>query len=203
MTTGPKPRRNHPADPNDFFIEPEWCVRALLDAERFVGPIWDPACGSGTIVKACTARGIEAVGSDLVDRGFGGVQDFLAPGFDFVGVQNIVANPPYARAVDFILRALDVADRKVAMIVQEKFLYSGKRHALFAATPLARIYFLSDRPSMPPGDKFLAGEIEAKGGSVNYCWLVWSHDHQGPPTAHWLRKPAARAVAAPVIEAAA
>lgn len=205
MSSGPKPRRAHPADPNDFFIEPAWCVEALLDAERFVGDILDPACGSGTIPRVARARGLHARGEDIVARdGVTIVSDFLQPLAEVVVcVDNIICNPPYRLAEPFIRRALQITTRKVAMIVQEKFLYSGQRHALFTGTPLARLYFLSDRPSMPPGDKYLAGEIEAKGGSVNYCWLVMSHDHQGPPTAHWLRKPKVQAAAAPAIEAAA
>tara|TARA_R100001244_G_scaffold2541_1_gene3929 strand:- start:8657 stop:9262 length:606 start_codon:yes stop_codon:yes gene_type:complete len=188
----PKPRRDYDADPHDFFIEPEWCVHALLDAERFVGDVLDPACGSGTIPRVCNQRGITTRQEDIVARkGVQIVADFLAPLSPIVVLNdNIICNPPYGIAEQFIRRALQVTNHKVAMILQEKFLYSGKRHALFTETPLARIYFLSDRPSMPPGDKFLAGEIDAKGGSVNYCWMVWSQDHHGPPTAHWLRKPA-------------
>lgn len=183
----PLPRRYKSGD-LDFFIEPSWAVDLLLDTEPFPGGVWDPACGSGTIVKACQARGMAAVGSDIADRGFGGVQDFLAPAVDFDNVGNIICNPPYGIAADFIVRALSVASRKVAMLVQSKFPYSQRRHALFTACPPARLYFLSTRPSMPPGEMLLAGTVKATGGKLDYCWLVYDRAHSGPTTAHWLIK---------------
>ena len=172
----------------DFFIEPDWTVDLLLDAEDFPATIWDPACGSGTIVKRCIARGLEAVGSDIAGRAFGGVQDFLAPEYDFINVATIMCNPPYKIADQFITRALTVATNKVAMLVQAKFPYSQRRHALFSKCPPARLYFLSTRPSMPPGEKLLAGTVEAKGGKLDYLWMVWDSQHSGPTECRWLRK---------------
>jgi hypothetical protein len=119
-----------------------------------------------------------------------GCQDFLDPDFHFVNVDNIVCNPPYGVAEDFVRRALDVAGRKVAMLVQAKFTYSQTRHALFTARPPTRLYFLSARPSMPPGDLLLAGEIEAKGGKMDFMWMVWDQRYSGGPcVAHWLGRP--------------
>lgn len=183
VITAPQPRQAQ-----DWYVEPAWCVDALIQAERFEGAIWDPACGCGTIPQRFRAAGYLAAGTDIADRGFGGVHDFLS-GEAKVDAQNIVCNPPYKLAPEFIRQALALADRKVAMIVQQQFPYSQGRHALFTQTPLARLYFLSQRPSMPPGDKLLAGEIEAKGGSVDYLWMVWDKAHTGAPTAHWLLKP--------------
>jgi len=178
-----------PRHVDDFYIEPAWSVELLLDAEPFVGVVWDPACGSGTIVKTCSARGIDAVGSDIVDRGFGGVQDFLDPAAEFVNVHNIVSNPPYRDAADFIARALAVARRKVAMLVQSKFPYSQRRHALFTEHPPSTLYFLSTRPSMPPGDKLLAGTLKAEGGKLDYLWMVWDRAKpHGPTECRWLKR---------------
>lgn len=182
-----------PRDALNWYIEPTWCVHALLDAEVFDGPMWDPACGSGNIPSFYQSyMDQDAYGTDIADRGFGSRFDFLndhAP-LPFGSVPNIICNPPYDRHTPrFIERALAVAERKVAMIVQQQFPYSGRRHDLFTKTPLARLYFLSDRPSMPPGELLTTGQIEAKGGSVDYLWMVWDKSHKGPPSAHWLRKP--------------
>jgi hypothetical protein len=54
-----------------------------------------------------------------------------------------------------------------------------------ANTPLARIYLLTPRPSMPPGEVILRGE-KPGGGTQDFCWLVFSHRHKGPPTVQWL-----------------
>lgn len=176
----------------DFFIEPDWSVDLLLDAEPFYGRCYDPACGSGNIVRRCLARGLDAYGSDIADRGFGtGGCDFLSAPLTEELPANIIFNPPYVLAQQFIEHALKLATHKVAALVQSKFPYSQRRHALFSQHPPARIYFLSTRPSMPPGEGLLDGTIKAKGGKLDYCWLVWARDHRGATTAHWLKRGAA------------
>ena len=54
---------------NDWYREPAWLVDALLEHELFVGTIWDPACGGGTIPGRCKAWGYDTMASDIVDRG--------------------------------------------------------------------------------------------------------------------------------------
>ena len=70
---------------DDWYVEPPWIVDALLNMEMFDGGlIWDPAAGAGNIPKRCHIRGLEAVGTDLHDRGFG------TPFVDFLGTQDAV-----------------------------------------------------------------------------------------------------------------
>ena len=181
----------YPRDGLDFYVEPPWCVDLLLENEYFFGSVHDPACGSGTIVRRCQDHRLSATGSDIVDRGHHQAEcfDFLGPRWYIINYpDNIICNPPFKLADQFIRRALDVASHKVAMLVQAKFLYSQTRHALFTSTPPARIYHLSARPSMPPGEMFLAGKIKASGGKLDYCWVVWSKDHKGPTQTHWLTR---------------
>jgi hypothetical protein len=182
--------RTHVRHEMDFYIEPRWAVDLFLDAENMPGPVWDPACGSGTIPTSCQARGILAAGTDAADRGFGPVHDFLGmePSPMLAGVASIITNPPYKLAQQFVERALTIATRKVAVLVQSKFPYSQGRHRLFTANPTSKVYFLSDRPSMPPGEKLLAGNVKPEGGKMDYCWIVFEHGHRGPPTAHWLTR---------------
>lgn len=182
-------RERHERSGNDFYIEPSWSVRALLEAERFSGKVWDPACGSGTIPKTCEAFDLDAVGSDIADRGYGGVQDFLAPEYEYVGVDNIICNPPFNLAEKFIARALSVTQFKVAMLLRLAFLEGQRRAILFRQTPLARVHVFAPRVSMPPGEMLLRGDVEPSGGSVAFAWFVWSADHQGPATLNWLDKP--------------
>ena len=173
----------------DWYVEPEWCIHALLDAERFDGPILDPACGCGTIPKVCREHGYGILASDIVDRGFPGtvIADFIKKNPWRPVVPSIICNPPYRHAAEFVDWAIVLAN-KVAIIVPQQFPFSQRRHDLFTKNPLARLYFLSNRPSMPPGEALRDGTAEAKGGSVDYLWMVWEHGHIGPPTAHWLRK---------------
>jgi hypothetical protein len=187
-------------DPHDFYVEEPWCDDVLFETESFTGSIVDPACGSGNILRSAKAHGLEAIGTDLVDRSRHCelVGDFLDPDFqehlrDLCGgeITNIVCNPPYGRAVTaaaFVTEALKVARAKVAMLVQNKFLFSQRRYDLFTdpATAPARVYFLSERPSMPPGELLQLGLIEPKGGKVDYLWMVWDRSCHGPTIALWL-----------------
>lgn len=163
----------------DFYREPAWAVEALLNAERFVGLVWDPACGTGNILKACRRREMLTVGSDIVDRGyddFAGMYNFATQTDALVDrVDNIICNPPFELAETFIKNGLGWATSKVAML---------RRWALEEA-PLSRVYVFASRVSMPPGDF----QGDAKGGAVAFGWLVWDHDHRGPATFHRLHKP--------------
>jgi len=161
--------------PSDWYVEPPDCVESLFDAVAFGGPIYDPACGGGTIPKVARARGYEADGSDLVYRGFGcGGVDFLR---DHSVRENIVTNPPYRLAEDFARHALGVTRRSVALVTRISFLNGQKRAlSLYEKHPPSLVLVLSARPSMPPGGT----DIPARGGTADYVWIVWNQDYEGP-----------------------
>jgi hypothetical protein len=177
-------RTAFPVDPDDFYIEPEWVTGWLLERESFAGPIWDCACGQGSIVRGIHAVSPTAavVGTDLKDR-TGGRSWFLGEA-DFLTMatgpkaKSIITNPPYGRAgkaESFIRRAIAWPGvEKVAALVNAKFLFSSRRAAgLFKDHPPARIWPIFPRPSCPPGDLLMRGEIKAEGGVENYVWIVW------------------------------
>lgn len=60
---------------NDFYATPEESTKALLAVEEVIYPAWEPACGQGHISKLLT--GGTVFSTDLVDRGYGVVKDFL------------------------------------------------------------------------------------------------------------------------------
>lgn len=171
---------DHDRVASDWYVDPPFCTELLLKAVDFVGPIWDPCCGSGTIPKAIAEHGSNACGgSDLIYRGFGrGGVDFLT---DHNIRYNLIFNPPYLIAEKFILHALSVASCKVAALVNLKFLASqGRRERLFKPHPPLAVLILSRRPSMPPGDF----GMQAKGGTADYCWLVWENETGRIPDCH-------------------
>lgn len=152
---------------DDWYVEPPWVVDQLLRATPFAGVIHDPCCGSGNIPRRLDELGYNTTASDIVDRGYGDIRDFF---LDLRPRQNIVCNPPYKMAEMFILHAIDVTERRVAAIVNLKFLASqGRRDRLFLRHPPDQVLICSQRPSMPPG----GSGIEAKGGTADYCWIVW------------------------------
>lgn len=170
---------------NDAYVEPGWCSARLFEAEDFVETVWDPACGLGTICGMADAAGLKCWGSDISPCGrnnpHGKSQDF----FDFSDpVSNIVSNPPFGLFQRFAERALLLAHRKVALIWLARTLPAAR---WLRNTPLARVYFLTPRPSMPPASYLLAGK-KASGGTLDFCWLVWDKRHVGRAEMLWLHR---------------
>jgi hypothetical protein len=174
---------------NEHYVEEQWCSQRLFERESFTGAVQDPSCGFGRIVKAAIEAGLPAFGTDLVDRGF----PDLHGTFDFfeqkTRVENIVSNPPFGprRAPLFkryALHALALTSRKVALIWLTRTLAAAR---WLERTPLATIYYLTPRPSMPPGHVITRGE-KPGGGKQDFCWLVFDHSHHGPPVTRWLRR---------------
>lgn len=171
---------------NEHYVEPAWCSARLFAEEKFEGKIWDPCCGFGTIVKSALDAGHVAYGSDLINRGWDSTRtphDFLTTP-DGERHDNIVGNPPFNIAPAFALKALKHADRRVAMVFPTARLNAA--HWL-KGTPLARIWLMTPRPSMPPGHTILAGE-KPGGGKMDFCWLVWDQEHAWAPEIYWLRR---------------
>ena len=86
--------------------------------------------------RVLEAAGYEVVSRDLVDRGYGEVADFLAiDNLEWDG--NIVTNPPYKYAQEFVEKALSIIPegKKVAMFLKLTFLEGKARRALFRSTP--------------------------------------------------------------------
>lgn len=182
----------------EWYVEQSWCSSRLFDVEDFRGAVLDPACGRGQIPKSAMSRGLVAVGSDLVDRGAGYlVADFLAPNYaetvslPFGIPLHVVSNPPFERGREFAERALDLITprAKVAMIFPTRRLNAAGAWLKF--TPLKAVYYLTPRPSMPPGEIFEALLREGKspsGGKQDFCWLVWQRGYIGSPIAAWLQR---------------
>jgi hypothetical protein len=167
---------------DDFYPTPPYATRALLDVERFPGPVWEPACGDGAISKVLEERGYDVISTDLIDRGYG------TPNRDFLmeyetRAPSIVTNPPFKFAQEFVEHALSRADRKVAMLCRLAWLEGQERRKLFISTPLARVWVFSKRVLMlRNGDEMGKGG----GGMIAFAWFVWDHAHSGPPTLGWL-----------------
>jgi hypothetical protein len=172
-------------DPDGWYVEPQWVSERLFAVEKLSGDVWDPACGMGRIPDAAQAAGHNVVATDIVDRGyqhFSGKLDFLQA--DQPRAANLVCNPPFDNCDAFARHALKLATGKVAMIWLLRRLNAAR---WLADTPLARIYLLTPRPSMPPGHVIMRGE-KPGGGTQDFCWLVWSHGHAGPPEVRWLHR---------------
>ena len=183
------------SDPLGWYVEPEDCTAGLCQVETFEGRTWDPACGQGNVIKAMRARRLKAWGTDKVDRSdraiwFLGEHDFLEQDPPF-RPENIVCNPPSFREVGteaFLRKAVAIASSTVAIYANARFLFGGARaRGLFHELPPTKIWYITPRPSCPPGDYIVAGG-EPKGGKGDYVWLVYRKGQPREPDG-WIVRP--------------
>jgi len=162
----------------DFYPTPSYATLELLKREKFEGSIWECACGDGAISKLLPQNN-KIISSDIINRGYGETEvDFLNT---YKQVNNIVTNPPYKLAQEFIEHALKCADKKVIMLLKLNFLEGQKRYKLFKDTPLKTVYVFSKRLSFDKGDEKSKGN-----GLLAYAWYVWEQGFKSSPTIEWI-----------------
>ena len=186
----PTTKRIADLDGPDFFPTPGWATHALVEHETFSGNIWEPACGDGAMATVLEKTGCRVVATDLYDRDYG------QSGIDFVResrqVDNIVTNPPFHSAQDFVGAGLRQCSQKLALLLRLAFLESaGRYHDIFSITPPSRVWVFSERITFYPSG------AERKGsGTTAYAWFVWdrqdsheqeiTHDKPGETILKWL-----------------
>ena len=164
---------------NDYYPTPPFATEALLEREKFTGLIWECACGDGAISRVLEAHNYEVLSTDLIDRGCGeGEHDFLTSKYI---AANIVTNPPFTLAEEFIKRALERTSGKVCILAKLQFLEGAKRKIMFESTPLRSVYVFSKRLTMTRN-----GEKMKNSGMIAFCWLVWQHGYIGKPELSWI-----------------
>jgi hypothetical protein len=94
------------------------------------------------------------------------------------------ANPPFKLARAFVERALKLGAKKTAIIFPTARLNAAR---WLEPLPFAKIYLLTPRPSMPPGEVIARGERPG-GGKTDFAWMVFDHSHIGPPELRWLHR---------------
>lgn len=176
---------NHVAEvraENDFYATDPNAVSLLLYLETFQHRIWEPAAGQGHISKVLEANGFEVRSTDLVDRGYGqGGVDFLAQTEKWDG--DVITNPPYAHAHEFVLKALALTapGAKIAMFLKLQFLEGQERRELFRKHPPKTVWVSSARLACAKN-----GEFPVKGSSaVAFAWFIWEVGYKGPTTLKW------------------
>lgn len=169
------------ADKDYYATEPaatEW----LCQLEHFDGPILEPSCGEGHMSEVLKKYGYEVASRDLADRGYGEVADFLSPDNTEWG-GDIITNPPYAFAQEFVEKALEIIPegRKVAMFLKLTFLEGKKRASMFQNYPPRKIYVSRSRLKCAKN-----GDFENSPGSATcYAWFVWEKGYTGHPEIRW------------------
>lgn len=127
---------NEIRETHDYYATDPKAVELLLQLEIFDKNIWECACGESHISNVLKANEYNVRESDLIVRKEGIEQlDFLQS--NEIWNVDIITNPPYKYATQFIYKALDsIKDgNKVAMFLKLQFLEGKELKKLYEKTP--------------------------------------------------------------------
>jgi len=170
----------------DFYATDPKAAELLLQLETFSPNIWECACGEGHLSKVFEQAGYNVKSTDLIDRGYG------EPNVNFLDIKDIswdgdiITNPPYKFAQDFIEKSLELIPegRKIAMFLKVQFLEGKSRKTLFTNNPPIRVWVSSSRLMCAKNAEF--ERMTAGGGSaVAYAWYIWEKGHKGKTELGW------------------
>ena len=173
----------------DFYATDPIAIDKLLKVEKPSACIYECACGQGHLSERLKEYGYEVYSSDLVDRGYYGtdIKDFFSVK-KLDDYYDILTNPPYKYAKEFVLHALDLLanGQKCYMFLKTTFLEGKARYKeLFSKAPPKTIYVFSERVLCAKNAQF--EQMKAGGGSaVSYSWFVWEKGYQGKTTIEWI-----------------
>lgn len=167
---------------HDYYATEPKATELLCELETFYPTIWECACGEGHISEVLKSKGYKVISTDLIDRGYGkGSVDFLKNNTKIIC--DIITNPPYKYAKQFVEHALEVVDvgHKVAMFLKVQFLEGKARKELFEKYPPKTIYVSSSRLVCAPNGDF----ENAPSSAVAYAWFVWEKGYTGDTVVRW------------------
>lgn len=165
---------------NDFYATPEESTKALLAVEELVYPVWEPACGQGHIAKLIYG---DVYSSDLVDRGYGNVEDFLTSSRT---ASTIITNPPFNLFQEFAEHALKLATHKVILFGKLQALEGQKRATFMKNSPLKTVYVFKARQNPLRNGSPTDENGKPWASTMAFAWFVWEIGYNGEPTIKWL-----------------
>ena len=169
--------------PEDYYATDPIAAKLLLEVKPDLNNIWECACGEGHLARVFNEAGKLRKATDLIDRGYGTVKDFLLNTEPYHN-GDIVTNPPYKYAQEFVEHAINKVDvgRKVCMFLKVLFLETQTRKRLFTQYPPKVIYISSSRINCAKNGDFKTYNSSA----IAYAWFVWEKGSYGAPVIKWI-----------------
>lgn len=170
---------------NDYYATEPKAIEWLMTLEPLNKNIWECAVGGGHLADVLIQHGYNVKCSDIIKRcEYAETLDFLTTDVKYDG--DVVTNPPYKFAKEFIEKAIEVVNdgNKVAMFLKIQFLEGKARKQLFAKYPPKTIYVSSSRLLCAKNADF-KGMIAGGGSAVAYAWFVWEKGFKGKTTIEW------------------
>ena len=179
-----------PRQENDYYATEPNAVRIFLNKLKEDGVtlnknIWECACGEGHMAEVFKEYGYTVMSTDLIDRGYGKVQNFLEHDLLKIFKTDIFTNPPFKQATEFAYKGIETlgtAGDKLGLFLKIQFLESQERRKLFDKYPPKYIYVYSDRQQCSMNGDF--ENLKAK--TQAYIWVIWEKGFKGEPVVRWI-----------------
>ena len=188
ITIGASNHTGKEREAHDFYATDRIAIDKLVRNFELPRKIWECACGTGCLSERLVECGYDVVSTDIIDRGYGGVQDFLKADKLPDGCECILTNPPYKYALEFVQHSLDLLPDGglCVMFLKTTFLEGQKRYdRLYKTMPPKTILQFSKRVLCAKNGKF--AEMRSGGGSaVSYAWFVWEKGFVGDTIVRWI-----------------
>lgn len=174
---------NSERQPEDFYATDPLAAMLLLDIVPELDNIWECACGQGHLAKVFANQGKLFKATDIIDRGYGTTEDFLQNNQPYHN-GDIVTNPPYKYAQEFVEHAISLIDtgRYVCMFLKVLFLESRSRKELFTKQPPKTIYISSSRIICAKNGDF----NKYTSSAIAYAWYIWEKVYIGKSIVEWI-----------------
>lgn len=170
---------------NDFYATEPKAIIELLKYENFNKNIWECACGQNHLANVLKNNDYNVRCSDLIERIEGiEIKDFLSDTNNELWNGDIITNPPYKYAQQFIEKALDIIPEgnKVAMFLKLQFLEGQKRKLLFQKYPPKVLYVSSSRLNCAKNGDF---ETYKSSSAIAFGWYIWEKGFKGNTIVRW------------------
>lgn len=162
-----KPKVNRKGDvsqslPMDRCETPAYALDPLVPHLIPEWRIWEPACGSGRIVRALRSYDFDVIGTDLlVDQNF-----FTHEPGDWDSWEAIITNPPYSIKPEWIRRCYDLG-KPFALLVPVETIGTGEVQRMMEHYG-AELLLLNKRVNF-----FMPNKGDAGSAQFPVLWFCW------------------------------
>lgn len=187
-TIGASSHTSEERELNDYYATDPYAIDVLINEGgiQLDKNVWECACGEGHLSKKLESYGYNVKSTDLVNRGYGdsGV-DFLSCSDYWDG--DILTNPPYKYAKEFVEHALELVPegKKVIMFLKLTFLEGKARKRMFTQTPPKYLLVSSSRLLCAKNGDF-DGLKSGGGSAVAYGWYIFEKGYKGETIIRWV-----------------
>lgn len=182
-TTTPNTYTDVNREQHDYYATEPKALELLLELEEFSHKVWECSCGEGHLSQVLVNSGRDVLSTDLIDRGYGQIKDFLCLSNTGPVDRDIITNPPFKFTNEFLIKAMSILEegRKVAFFLPIRYLEGKARRQLFQRFPPQTVYVSSGRLICA-----MNGDFETITGSATaYAWFIWKKGYQGSTELKW------------------